>query len=86
MAYNNRGLAYSAKGRYDEAVADFTKAVEIDPRSGLGYAGRAIAYYSLRDYGKAWGDVYKAQGLGFQIRPEFLKALRKASGREIEEG
>jgi len=46
------------------------------------YYNRGIAYYSRKEYDKAWDDVYKAQGLGFQIHPGFLKLLREASGRE----
>jgi hypothetical protein len=33
-------------------------------------------------YEKAWDDVHKAEGLGWQVHPEFLKALREASGRQ----
>ena len=30
-AYYSRGLAYDAKGDYDRAIADFTKAVKLKP-------------------------------------------------------
>jgi hypothetical protein len=43
---------------------------------------RAIAYFYKHEYDKAWDDVSKAQDLGSQIDPEFLKDLREASGRE----
>jgi tetratricopeptide (TPR) repeat protein len=36
-AYNNRGLAYSDKGQYDQAISDFTKALEIKPRFAAAY-------------------------------------------------
>ncbi len=60
----------------------FSKAIEINPRLTAAYYDRAIAYYSKGEYEKVWEDVYKAQSLGYQVPKKFLKALRKASGRE----
>ncbi len=80
--YNNRGNAYYSKGQYDQAISDFNKALEINPRYALAYNNRGVAYYFKREYEKSWKDVEKAQSLGYQIHPEFLEELRKASGRE----
>ena len=33
----------------------------------------------IKQYDNAWSDVNKAQALGYQIHPEFLKALREAA-------
>src|SRR5579864_5749900 len=30
IAYSNRGYAHGHKGDYDDAIADFTKAIELD--------------------------------------------------------
>ena len=35
-----------------------------------------------KEYEKAWGDVHKTQSLGIQAHPDFLRALREASGRQ----
>jgi len=78
----NRGNAYSLKGEYDKAIADYTKAIEINPKYAKAYYNRGLAYYLKKEYDKAWEDVYKAQGLGFKVHPGFLNALRKASGRQ----
>jgi len=80
--YNNRGVAYDKKGQYDQAISDFTKALEINPRHDKAYNNRGIAYFHEREYEKSWKDVEKAQYLGFRIDPEFLDNLRKASGRK----
>jgi tetratricopeptide (TPR) repeat protein len=80
-AYYNRGNAYIAQGQYDQTILDYTKAIEINPRLGSAYYNRALAYYDKREYNKAWQDVHKAESLGCQIQPGFLKVLRKASGR-----
>ena len=82
MAYNNRGYAYGVKGEYDQAISDSNKAIELNPRDAMAYNIRAVAYFFKREFEKSWDDVYKAQNLGYPVRPEFLKALREASGRE----
>ncbi len=95
MAYYYRAMANSRKKEYDQAIADYTKAIEIDPqRFAVAYAERALIYYVKKEYDKAWEDVHKAQSLGVEVRPGFLKALRnprsartgntKPSSRESE--
>jgi tetratricopeptide (TPR) repeat protein len=76
------GVAYKSTGQYDQAISDYTKALEINPRYALAYYNRALAYENTGQYDKAWEDVDKAQDLGFKINPQFLKALRKASRRQ----
>jgi hypothetical protein len=48
----------------------------------LAYGNRGRAYYFKKEYDKSWDDIKKVQALGYQIPPEFLDDLRKASGRE----
>jgi Flp pilus assembly protein TadD len=81
-AYNNRGLTFGRKGQYDQAISDSTKAIELNPNFAEAYNNRGIACYHKGEYDKAWDDIYKAQSLGYQVHPEFLKALRAASGRQ----
>ena len=63
-------------------ITDYNKALEINPRLAAAYYNRAIVYLSTGQYDKAWEDVYKAQDLGVKIRPNLLKNLRGASGRQ----
>jgi len=60
----------------------FTTAIELNPRFAGAYINRGIYYYYKGEYDKAWEDVHKAQSLGHQVHPGFLKALREASGRQ----
>ena len=42
--YLNRGLSYFGLSRIDDAINDFTKAIELDPRLGPAYHNRGLAY------------------------------------------
>jgi tetratricopeptide (TPR) repeat protein len=81
-AYYNRGISYGRKGRHDKAISDFTAAIEIGPTYARAYLNRASVYFLKGEYEKAWGDVNKLQNSGHQVPPEFLNALREASGRQ----
>jgi tetratricopeptide (TPR) repeat protein len=43
-AYRGRGVAYYEKGDLDRAMADFDKAITLDPKSARAYVDRAIIY------------------------------------------
>ncbi|MBF0571105.1 MAG: tetratricopeptide repeat protein [Candidatus Omnitrophica bacterium] len=80
--YEDRGSVYAQKGNFYAAMSDFTKAIEIKPSYAETYYDRGVFYYHLEEYDKAWVDVHKAQDLGGVINPQFIKALKQASGRE----
>jgi len=83
MAHYYRAMAYHRKKEYDKVIADYTRAIEIDTqRFAVAYAERALIYYVKKEYDKAWEDVHKAESLGQEVRPRFLKTLREASGRK----
>jgi lipoprotein NlpI len=47
LAYYARGLAYSARaqaGDLDQAIADYTQAVTLDPNNAVAYNNRGLAY------------------------------------------
>jgi tetratricopeptide (TPR) repeat protein len=77
----NRGHAYRGKGQYDLAIADYTKALATAPGSVEAYAGRGKAYLAKKEYDKSWEDVRKIKSFGYDLEPDFLQALQKASGR-----
>ena len=82
-AYFSRGVAFAeGKGQYEEAISDYNKAIEINPGFAKVFALRSFAYYSTGEYDKAWVDVHKVQSMGYHYPPGFIKALRKASGRQ----
>jgi tetratricopeptide (TPR) repeat protein len=81
-AYHNRGHAYWKKDQFDKAISDYTKAIELNPRLAEAYNNRGVAYFFKKEYEKAWDDVHKVQNLGYTVHPEFVRALRQASGRQ----
>jgi tetratricopeptide (TPR) repeat protein len=81
-AYSNRGSVRREKRQYDQAISDLNKALEINPNFDMAYYQRGRVYYLKGEYNKSWSDIKRAQDLGFQIPPEFLEDLRKASGRQ----
>ena len=57
--YVDRGIAYGEKGQLDQAVDDFTKALEIDAKSTDAYYNRGIAYVYKGQYDWAVDDLNK---------------------------
>ena len=41
--YNNRGIAKVGKGDFDGAIADYNRALELDPKFAIAYADRGIS-------------------------------------------
>ncbi|WP_204103548.1 MULTISPECIES: tetratricopeptide repeat protein [Spirulina sp. CCY15215] len=54
--YNNRGLMYFQCDRYEEALADYNKALELDPRLDGAYNNRANCYVAKGYLGEAIAD------------------------------
>ena len=55
-AYYNRGIAYANQKKYDLAISDFSKAIELDPKDALAYINRGIAYKAQNKYDQAIAD------------------------------
>jgi tetratricopeptide (TPR) repeat protein len=63
-AYIARGLAYETEKDYDRAIADFGKAITLDPKNALAYFGSGSAHYGKGDYDRAVADYSEAIRLG----------------------
>ena len=48
-AYTNRGAAYYEKAEFDRAIADFTKAIDLNPKSALAYCNLGWTYEAMGD-------------------------------------
>jgi putative GTP pyrophosphokinase len=56
VLHRHRGMAYFSKGKYQEAVADFNRALELDPRCAQAAYFRGVVRTVLEDYGGALSD------------------------------
>jgi len=61
---------YRKKSRYDQAVNNFTKAIEVNPADAEVYYNRGNAYYNKSQYRKAISDYTKA----IELNPNYSKA------------
>jgi tetratricopeptide (TPR) repeat protein len=57
--YFKRGIAYASTRNFDRAIADYAKAIEIDPGNALAYLNRGIAYSITRAADRAVSDYTK---------------------------
>jgi hypothetical protein len=58
--YTNRGNKLFQLRRYDEAIADFSKAIAVFPTDELVYGNRGMSYYYLGKYQEAIQDFNRA--------------------------
>src|SRR5215472_11207229 len=54
--YNNRGLAKVRDWDLDGAIADYSRALELDPNLAAAYRRRGISHFSNRHSGEALKD------------------------------
>ncbi len=80
MSYLNRGLARYGKGEIDAAIADFTKAIELNPDLAWAHAERGIALLWRGDSAAAQQNLDRALQLDPSLKPiidERIEAIKK---------
>src|SRR6266496_4192063 len=83
--YNNRGLAREAKGDLDGAIADFNRAIELDPKLAISYHNRGLAQKAkgaIPDFNRAIelnpkfaAGAYSNRGLAKQAKGDLDGAI-----------
>ena len=71
--YFNRAFKKAEKGDDVGAIADYTKAIELNPEDALAYYNRGIAKGNLDDMSGACADWIKSASLGDEDAAEFVK-------------
>jgi len=56
----NRGIVYYNKGDYDQAIKEFTKAIELNPGFAEAYGNRGTTYAHQKMFTVACDDFYQA--------------------------
>ncbi len=67
-AYNRRGMAHLSTRNYEQAIIDFTKAIDLDPYYAEAYNNRSIAHLLMENYGQAVADCTRA----LEQAPDFV--------------
>ena len=60
IQHNDQGIALGEEGRYDEAITEFAKAIELNPNFAQAYSNRATAYMGKGEFDKSIVDCSKA--------------------------
>ena len=77
--YEKRRLEYGHSGNYDLAIADFGKALLLDPQYVMAYYNRGRVYQEKENYAKAFTDYSAA----IQIDPMLVSAYVNRGGLHI---
>jgi tetratricopeptide (TPR) repeat protein len=85
--YYNRGFTYLDKGDFENALADFSENIRLDPKCASAYHGRGTAYREKGEYDRAildyteairispkYGAAYWGRGSCYRTRGEMTKA------------
>jgi len=83
----DKGIAFAKVRKYDEAISEFNKAIELNPNTAEAYFNRGHVYgfkgnpdQSISDFTKAIGinpnfvDAYKMRASAYFLKQEFDKA------------
>lgn len=86
--YNKRGIDFFNKREYDKAIADYNRAIELNPRYYQAYYNRGIAYRNQGEYDKAiadytkaidlspnYSDAYNNRGVAYYYKSEYDNAI-----------
>ena len=89
IGHYNRGVGYIQQEKYDLALAEFTKAININPRYAEAYLNRGFLYeqqekpdLALSDYNQAlninprFAEAYSNRGILYYSLQEREKAIR----------
>ena len=79
--YLRGGAYFDKKGDYDQAIADFSRAIDLNPDNAEYWHDRGAAHFLKGDYKQAIADYARA----CQLSPdnaEYRDNLRKAEGRK----
>jgi tetratricopeptide (TPR) repeat protein len=71
LAFNNRAVAYLAKGDYDHAISDFSEQIKLRPDAEA-FTDRGRAYAQKKEYDQAIADCNMATKLDPDFGPAYV--------------
>nr|QQZ50625.1 tetratricopeptide repeat protein [Phenylobacterium glaciei] len=82
LTYHMRGLAYAALGNHKAALADFTKAAELEPKSAASFVSKGDEENALDLPAAAMESYRKALG----VDPKEVDALAAVAALLVDRG
>jgi tetratricopeptide (TPR) repeat protein len=79
-----RGQLYREMGRYDQALADFTKYIPFRPNDPMAYYEIAMVYQQKKDYSRAFHNAKKGREYATEPNQQAVQAMFDAIIEEIE--
>lgn len=79
-SYVHGNLLFRLK-RFEEALAEFEKAVVADPKHGRALNNIANIYYMARQYERSLEYIGRAESVGAKVNPDFKRAVLQALGK-----
>ncbi len=73
--YYELGNLYLKQGKMADAVAKFSRTLELDARFDKARLGRAIAYNLAGRYQEAYQDIAQLEQLGYDVNPGLKRAV-----------
>jgi TonB family protein len=85
--YNNRGWALNETGQPERAIGDLDRAIAMEPAYQTAYENRALAWFRLKEYGRAIADYTAAMDVRptpwqYEKRAEARRAAGDAAGAD----
>ena len=74
--YNNRGMIWNEKGEQENAIADYSEAIRLDPKDASAFYNRGQAWSEEQEYGKAIADYSEA----IRLDPKDMHAYKHRGG------
>lgn len=81
-AYVSRGLELLKSKKYDQAISDFTRAIELNPKFGIAYYHRAYAHFEQLQWDKAIADYTRV----IELEPKFELAYNERGNAYAAKG
>jgi tetratricopeptide (TPR) repeat protein len=60
----------------DQAIAEWERVLEIDPKEAKAHHNLAVAYYGKKEFRLAIKHLDEAQALGFKVHPQLAEWLK----------
>jgi tetratricopeptide (TPR) repeat protein len=71
LIHIKQGDGYAAKGQTEQAIAEYTKAIEINPKAATAYSGRGTVYFSQSQ----WTPAIEDFNLAIDLDPDLARDL-----------